>query len=95
VDPRENGCCLQEGARDAWHKRGIVRKECTRDKIQQANQRVRLLRKDLWTTMISEEMRPERTTTGRHGNCYQELQNQRLDIVEGSMPSKKGKLNCR
>jgi hypothetical protein len=30
----------------------------------------------------------EETTTGRHGKCYQDLKNQRLDLAERSTTSK-------
>jgi hypothetical protein len=39
-------------------------------------------------TAISEERRPEEIITGRHGKCYQDLQKQRLDLVERSTTSK-------
>jgi hypothetical protein len=36
-------------ARVAWHKRNIVRKDCTRAKVEQATQRIKPLRKSLQT----------------------------------------------
>jgi hypothetical protein len=38
--------------------------------------------------VISEEMRPEETMTGRDRKCYQDLQNQKLDLEERSTTSK-------
>jgi hypothetical protein len=33
----------------AWLRRGVIRKDCTRAKVERATQRIRPLRKNLWT----------------------------------------------